>query len=174
MTAQSPRLIDNIRKDDTPKHVAIPAELTSRDVTRRASLAHMLHQEDPRKEHMRRLGENIPKVLMNRIMVMTYTRPNKTAGGIWVAPEVEQEDIWQGKVGLVVAMGPISFVDDDKTKFGDVKPKVGDWVTYRMTDGSKRQIRGRATEENPTGLWDVRILQDVDIITIENHPDDVI
>ncbi len=60
-----------------------------------------------------------------------------TAGGIIVpitAQGIMAEDHWQGKVGLVMAMGPIAFKDDTSHQFGGVTPKVGDWVMINIGD----------------------------------------
>jgi len=65
------------------------------------------------------------EVLYDLVLVGTYFRPEKTAGGIIRPQENVQEDQWQSKTGLVLKMGPEA---DDKVQ-------VGDWVVYSVSDG---------------------------------------
>jgi hypothetical protein len=81
-------------------------------------------------------------------------------------PEDDIEEYhWQGKVGLIVAMGPQAYVDDDTTKFNGTQNRVGDWVWFRPSDGdavevnevfcrifdSERFIKGRIP--HPDYVW---------------------
>lgn len=96
----------------------------------------------------------------NRCLVATYIRPNTTPGGIILTAKTGEEDRWQGKVGLLLKVGPTAFdyeelharvdamlgdaddagtnmsVDDARgiaaTELG--LPRVGDWVMYRTSD----------------------------------------
>lgn len=54
-------------------------------------------------------------------------------------PEISQDEaLWQGKVGLVVGMGPLAFTDEGVLKFGFSeqcpKIKIGDWVQWDIHD----------------------------------------
>ncbi len=69
-----------------------------------------------------------------KVLLGTYIRPQKTAGGIYLTEKYIDEDIWQGKVGLIMKMGPYPFEEEDKKFFGDWKPAVGDWVLFRPSD----------------------------------------
>lgn len=101
----------------------------------------VVHDGDPKQKTLERIGE-IPDGLVFgcRILVAIYIPPvvTKTAGGIHIAPNLQDEDIqeahWQGKVGMCVAMGPDAYVDTDDVKFSQ-KIKVGDWVWFRPSDG---------------------------------------
>ncbi len=68
------------------------------------------------------------------VLIAIFVRPNKTSGGIELPDSYRDEDIFQGKTGLIIKMGPEAFADDD-THNWPVKPKVGDWVAYRVSDG---------------------------------------
>lgn len=74
-------------------------------------------------------------VMHNQILVATYIRPEKTAGGIIRPNSNLQEDEYQGKVGLVLKIGPTAFVNGDDIDFAGQKVSVGDWVVYRVGDG---------------------------------------
>ena len=73
----------------------------------------------------------------NFILVATYVQPEKTKGGIFLADRTLDEDRFQGKVGLVLAIGPTAFVDDAVNKFGGKYLNVGDWVRFKPSDTSE-------------------------------------
>jgi co-chaperonin GroES (HSP10) len=103
----------------------------------------MYHEDDPKKEILDRLGDlSGLSVMHNRIVVATSIRPQKTKGGIILTDTAREEDEYQGKVGLVIAMGPLAFKDDEKTKFHGQKIEVGDWVYYHPHDGKQMKIKG--------------------------------
>lgn len=90
--------------------------------------------------------------MRNKIIVATYVRPEVTAGGIIVPQKTQDEDRWQGKVGLVLKRGPLAFWWDEiaqaaegligKERADAIKaaekahgvPQVGDWVQYRASE----------------------------------------
>jgi co-chaperonin GroES (HSP10) len=135
----------------------------------------MLHEIDPRITTRARIGDiGHISVLHNQVLVATYLRPDKTVGGIILPGSAKKEDEYQGKVGLVIAKGPLAFVDDDRTQFGGQDINVGDWVAYRMSDGWQLTLKGRATADNPKGEHHCRMLHDVDIKLVVSHPDDLL
>lgn len=69
----------------------------------------------------------------NQVLVAHFVR-NKI-GSLIVAAQTQKEDQFQGKVGLVLKLGPSAFVEEPGVKFYGVKAKVGDWVLYRNSDG---------------------------------------
>lgn len=81
--------------------------------------------------HLPDLG---PLVQLGDVLVAIWVRPNITAGGIHLTDNYKDEDVFQGKVGLILKMGPMAFQDDETHKW-PIKPKIGDWVTYRVSDG---------------------------------------
>lgn len=99
------------------------------------------HKTDPKADILERIGP-LPDGIVHgcRIMVAIYHPPvvEKTAGGLFLAKTIQDEDrlefLHQGKVGLVVAMGPDAYVDTDDVKFTQ-KIEVGDWVWFRPSDG---------------------------------------
>ena len=74
------------------------------------------------------------EVMYNSILLAIYIRPEKTSGGI-IRPESNvQEDVWQGKAGLVLKLGPNAFEDDGDYQFHGQKAAVGDWVVFKVGD----------------------------------------
>lgn len=75
------------------------------------------------------------EVIGDMVLVGIYIRPEKTAGGI-IRPTVnKQEDVWQGKVGLVLKWGPDAFVDPETGKKYDQTVDVGEWCVFKVGDG---------------------------------------
>lgn len=130
------------------------------------------HKEDPRQALLTRIGE-VPKDLVqfSRMLVAIYQPPmvEKSGGGIILTDGMSEEDrdeyVWQGKVGLIVAMGQQAYTDDDTFKFHGVANQVGDWVWFMPSNGqgcevnevpcrlfeSERFINGRIP--NPDLVW---------------------
>lgn len=82
------------------------------------------------------------EVFHNLVLVATYIAPEKV-GSIYMPDRKIDEDRFQGKVGLVLKVGPQAFVDDGRNTYGGVKVEPGDWVLYRPSDGQELFIRDR-------------------------------
>jgi co-chaperonin GroES (HSP10) len=124
-----------------------------------------LHLVDPRQallDQTRRYADAI-KPLGARVLIATYVRPEKTAGGIIMTERTRDEDSFQGKCGLVIALGPLAFKDDENHAWGDLKPKVGDWVLTNIGDTRRLQVG-----QNPC-----RFVEDVHVQCIVDEPDSV-
>jgi co-chaperonin GroES (HSP10) len=83
-------------------------------------------------------------IFHNQVLVTVYVRPNITAGGILRPDENIKEDEYQGKVGLVVKLGPAAFQDTDDETFNGQSLQIGDWVVFRTGDGWQLTIRDTA------------------------------
>lgn len=128
----------------------------------------VVHDEDPKDALIKRLGPLPGEVVqLTKILVAVYQPPmvTKTAGGVILTDKLKESDVeeylWQGKVGLIVAMGAQAYEDDDTTKFHGVRNKVGDWVWFRPSDGM-----GCIVNE-----VFCRVLREGDIIGRIPHPD---
>lgn len=126
----------------------------------------MVHAVDPRVEIMKEFKpyNTAIKVLGPEILCAVYRRPERTKGGLYLSDTSRKEDDFQGKVGLVMKVGPIAFQDDNDHRFGDVIPEVGDWVVFRVGD----------TFELIIGERKFRIVQDVNVRAIIDRPDIVL
>lgn len=92
---------------------------------------------------LRELGDlNSVDVFHNMVLIATYIPPEKTKGGIILAHKSVEENLYQGKVGLVVKKGPMAFVDDGATEFHGQTAEVGDYIVYRPSDAWDVTIRG--------------------------------
>lgn len=96
-----------------------------------------------------------------QILVATYVRPAVTKGGIHLTDNYRREDEFQGKVGLVLAIGPTAFQPAQNVDFGGIKASVGDWVVYSPHDGLPMNLSKQHC----------RLIDDVQIRMIVSHPD---
>ena len=89
----------------------------------------MLHEVDPRKEILAKIGNSLDgfEILNNEVLLAIYMRPKMTKGGIMLTPRVLDEDKYQGKVGLVVKVGP-------SCDFPTVPIALHDWVMIKASD----------------------------------------
>ena len=129
----------------------------------------MVHEVDPKREIMDRVApylDNV-QVLAAEVLLAIYVRPEKTAGGIYLSGgkgHTRHEDVYQGKVGLVLKVGPIAFSEDSTHRFGGVVPQVGDWVALRVGDSFQLAV----------GDQPCRIAEDINFKLILKDPDAVI
>lgn len=121
------------------------------------------HDVDPRDKLLEQLGDlSGVELWHNQVLCAIYVAPEKTKGGIIRPASNVDEDRYQGKVGLIVKMGPTAFAKDPKWQWPD-DVGLGDWVFYRASDGFACRIN----------QVDCRILDDVDIKGRADHPDRV-
>ncbi len=123
----------------------------------------MRHDVDPKKEILDKVGDLSEIQVMNaNVLVGIYIRPQMTKGGILVHT-AQKEDQYQGKVGLVLGIGPLAFQDDATNKFAGQQLKVGDWVAFRTNDGDALDVNGQRC----------RLLQDTTVRMKLARPDSI-
>ena len=106
-------------------------------------LIEVAESDDPKAKIMEMVGDLTGyDVLGSRVLVGTYVAPRKTKGGIILTEQTIDEDRWQGKVGLVLKMGPAAFKYDGSFAYEGTKPEIGQWVEYRPAETSEVGIRG--------------------------------
>lgn len=83
-------------------------------------------------------------VFSDLVLVATFIRSEKTAGGIIRPREVVQEDEFQGKTGLVLKCGPLAFTDWEDDDIRGQNAKQHTWVVFAIKDGWPVQVNGVA------------------------------
>ena len=123
----------------------------------------MLHKVDPRLELQRSVDSlvNLIIPLGAGVLVAIYIPPEKTVGGIILTDNTRGEGNYQGKVGLVLRLGPIAFQEDTTHRFGDAVPRVGDWVVFSVGETFSFEL----------GKQRCRIVEDVSVRAIIDQPD---
>jgi hypothetical protein len=122
---------------------------------------------DPKKAILKAVGDvSGIEVFHNLVLVATYVAPPKMMKGpdgqkikFYTTDRDKAEERFQGKVGLVLKVGPIAFHDDNVNKFGGIAVKPGDWVMYRASDGNELFI----VDDNKIDGSSCRLLEDVHI-----------
>lgn len=105
------------------------------------------HKTDPKQDILNKIGSvDDYELFHNRILVAVYERPSQiqTAGGLTLElpDSVRKEDQYQGKVGLVLKVGPTAFTDDGVNKFFGQSVSPGDWLVFRPSDSWAAKIKG--------------------------------
>ena len=130
----------------------------------------MLHEVDPKQALLDRVGDlNGIDVFGSDMLVAIYKRPEKTKSGLILTDTTRKEDIYQGKVGLVVKMGPFAYVDDDGNKFRDIN--VGDWIVFRPSDGWQVTLNTLQRSISKDDTVDCRIVGDGSVRMRVSDPD---
>ena len=134
----------------------------------------VLHKADPAEEIWNDIGWMIEGLTPTGadVLLAMYERVGQgeatTKGGI-IIPDMRggaaTEDKFQGKVGLVVKMGPLAFKDDETHKFGNVVPKVGDWVLINVNEAFSFDVpvysKSAMRIGSPDGQRRMRLVQDI-------------
>ena len=135
----------------------------------------MKHVVDPRDAILNAVGTlNYMTLAANQVLVAVYKRPEETAGGIIMTSQTRDEDHYQSKVGLVLAIGPTAFTidphaaDPDPWGFENLNVDVHDWVVFRPSDGWALDLYDMSGEKVRC-----RMLQDVSIRAKILEPDQV-
>lgn len=92
-------------------------------------------------------------VMYNMVLLACYVKPEKTKGGIYLTDQAKEEDIWQGKTGMVLKLGPDAFQDDDDTSFNGQSAEIGEWVVFKIGDAWQLTV----------GEWPCRLVRDSSI-----------
>ncbi len=99
---------------------------------------------DPKRAILDKIERDIAgmDVFHNLVLVASYVAPPRTMKGpngenipFYETDKKLDEHRFQGKVGMVLKMGPLAFRDDKNVSFGGDKIEVGDWVVTRPSDG---------------------------------------
>jgi co-chaperonin GroES (HSP10) len=126
---------------------------------------------NPKQAILDSIGDRLDgvEVFHNLVLVGTYVAPEKTPGGIIRPDSALAEDRFQGKIGLVLRIGPGAFKDDKVAQFWGVSLKEYDWIWFRPGDGYEffsvdatgkgtscrvfedTQIKGRVAD--PSVIW---------------------
>ena len=77
-------------------------------------------------------------------LIAIYERSGQYTSGQVLVPPSYMEDRIQGKMGLVVGVGPLCQGEEYENWFGGNPPRVGDWVVTSIRDGLTFVVGGMA------------------------------
>lgn len=132
----------------------------------------LLHRVDPKKYTMEQVEPWIKDVRIRPydVMLAMYLREkipgdHVTLGGLFM-PNGEtgslREDLFQGKVGVVMKVGHLAFTEDSDHRWQDFKPAIGDWVVINVGDTFSWDLPGG---------WRIRIVDENMVRAIVPVPD---
>ena len=101
----------------------------------------------------------------HEILVALWEGDEKTGGGIYLPDQHKDENIYQGKTGLIVSMGALAFKDDEEHVW-PVKPQEGQWVAFRGADGWPLVLGGRNGQH-------CRLIHESKVRLVVGSPDEV-
>ena len=107
--------------------------------------------------------ERLPKPTGWRILILTYTLPESTKGGVILSDETRTREQLATNVGYVVSLGPDAYADTNKFPDG-AWCKKGDWVMFGRYAGSRFKIDGA----------EPRLLNDDEILAVIDDPRDIL
>ncbi len=98
---------------------------------------------DPKAAIIAAVGDiSKARVCTDLVLLGTFIRNEKTAGGIIRPKENVEEDEHQGKVGLVLKYGPLAYGDWEEGEFRGENARLHTWVVYAIKDAWPVQING--------------------------------
>ena len=101
--------------------------------------------DDPKQAIVKAVGDlKDVEIFSDLVLVGTFIRNEKTAGGIIRPREVVQEDEYQGKVVLVLKSGPLAYADWEPDEYRGQNARRHSWVVVAVKDGWPVQINGVA------------------------------
>ena len=106
--------------------------------------------------------EELPNPSGWRLLVLPFTPPSKSKGGLIYSQETLDKARIATTCGYVLKMGPLAYVD--KAKFKEPGCKLGEWVIFARYAGSRLPIEG----------GEVRILNDDEVLGTIKNPESVL
>ncbi len=120
----------------------------------RKAIEEVAKAADPKSLMISKVGDlSGINVMYNMVLIASYIRPGVTKGGIIRPDSNLEEDVWQGKVGLVIKLGPDAFKDDAETQFNGQRADLGEWVVFKTGDAWQLTV----------GEWPCRLVRDSSI-----------
>ena len=108
-------------------------------------------------------ADKLPRPTGYRILILPFTLPEVTKGGIHIAQTTLDKERIATVVGYVVEMGPDAYGDTNKFPEG-AWCKKGDWVIFGRYAGARFNIEG----------GDMRLLNDDEILATIDDPEAIL
>jgi len=114
-------------------------------------------------ENLESHADKLPRPTGYRILILPFSLPQVTKGGIHIAKSTLDKERLATVVGYVVAMGPDAYGDMNKFPEG-AWCKEGDWVIFGRYAGARFNIEG----------GDMRLLNDDEILATIDDPEAIL
>lgn len=107
--------------------------------------------------------DKLPRPTGWRIVVLPFTPPKKSKGGIHLAEQVVERQKIATTCGYVVSTGPLAYADKEKYPDGPWCKK-GDWIVFGRYAGARITIDG----------GEIRLLNDDEVLATIKDPEDLV
>ena len=105
----------------------------------------------------------LPKPTGWRLLVLPFKMKEKTKGGLVLAETTLERQQVASQVGLVMAMGPQCYKDEERYPNGPWC-KEKDWIMFARYAGSRIKIEG----------GEMRLLNDDEVLATIDSPEDIL
>jgi len=130
--------------------------------------------DDPKQDILNRIGSlDHVQIAQNEVLLAIYQRPEKTAGGIILTQNSLKEDLYQGKVGLVIKIGASCQFERKDPKTGityGIPVSLYDWVLVRPSDTWALDVNGDPNTFKREDFVPCRLVYDDQIRGKVAHP----
>ena len=107
--------------------------------------------------------ERLPQPTGYRVLVLPYSGPKKTKGGVILSDQTAETIQMTTVCGLVLKMGNLCYRDKEKFPLGPWC-KLHEWIIFSRYAGSRFKIEG----------GEVRVLNDDEVISTIKNPRDIL
>ena len=120
-------------------------------------------KEALRPDNLKSEIEDLPQPSGWRILILPFTPPERTKGGLILSQDTLDRGRITTNVGYVLKLGPLAYQDEEKFKTGPWC-KEKDWVIFARYAGSRLPIEG----------GELRILNDDEVLGTVKDPSSII
>ena len=121
-----------------------------------------------REERANSQLDKLPVPTGYRMLVVPYTQPGKTRGGILLAESTLKVEELATTIGFVIALGPDCYKDPVKYPMGPWCEK-GDYVLFGRYAGARIMMQGEKDDNLP-----LRLLNDDEVLAKIDNPEDFV
>lgn len=124
--------------------------------------------ERTREERAESQLHKLPEPTGYRILLVPYTQPGKTRGGILLADSTLKIEELATTIGYVIALGPDCYKDPLKYPMGPWC-KVKDYVLFGRYAGARIMMQGEKDDNLP-----LRLINDDEVLARIGNPEDFV
>jgi len=121
-----------------------------------------------REDRARSQLDKLPVPTGYRVLIVPYTHPPTSKGGILLAESTLKNEELATTIGYVAAIGPDAYKDPLKYPLGPWC-KVGDYILFGRYAGARIIMQGETDDNLP-----LRILNDDEILAVIKNPEDYV
>jgi co-chaperonin GroES (HSP10) len=124
--------------------------------------------EIPREERAKSQIDKLPKTKGYKVLVVPYTAPSVSKGGIIYTSETTKREELATTIGYVIDMGDGAYTDPGKTP-GDPWCQTGDYIIFGRYAGARIEMQGEDNDNLP-----LRLINDDEVLAVVNNPEDYV